>query len=77
MTNVPDDVLLRLWQSVQGPNAQLTGPMIRFAGLVLREARTCSVSTLEDEQGHRLSHPSSGRLLSETPIKRRGPRADG
>lgn len=33
-----DDVLLRFWQSVQGPHAQLTGPLIRFAALVYREA---------------------------------------
>jgi len=36
--NLPDDVLLRFWQSVQGPRAGLTGPLIRFAGLVYREA---------------------------------------
>jgi hypothetical protein len=41
--NLPDEVLLQFWQSVQGPNAQLTGPLIRFAGLVLREALTCFV----------------------------------
>lgn len=38
LTNLPDDVLLRFWQSVQGPRAGLTGPLIRFAGLVYREA---------------------------------------
>lgn len=35
---LPDDVLLGIWQSVQGPHAQLTGPLIRFAALVYREA---------------------------------------
>ena len=29
-----DALLLRLWRSVQGPNAGLTGPLIRFAALV-------------------------------------------
>jgi hypothetical protein len=38
-TNLPDDVLLRFWRSVQGPEAGLTGPLIRFASLVYQEAQ--------------------------------------
>lgn len=45
-TNLPDNVLLHFWQSVQGPLAQLNGPLIRFAGLVYREA----VAETKDKQ---------------------------
>ena len=37
--NLPDALLLELWRAVSGPHAQLTGPLIRFAGKVLRSAR--------------------------------------
>ena len=33
-----DAELRRLWRSVQGPRAELNGPLIRFAGLVLKAA---------------------------------------
>lgn len=38
-TNLPDDILREFWQSVQGPHAELTGPLIRFAGLVYAAAK--------------------------------------
>jgi hypothetical protein len=37
--NLPDDELLAMWRSVQGPQAGLTGPLIRFAGLVYAKAK--------------------------------------
>ena len=33
---ITDAELLKMWRSVYGPNAGLTGPLIRFAGLVLK-----------------------------------------
>jgi hypothetical protein len=32
--SIADAELLTMWRSVQGPHAELTGPLIRFAGLV-------------------------------------------
>lgn len=37
--NLPDSTLREFWRSVQGPNAGLTGPLIRFAGLVYAAAK--------------------------------------
>lgn len=37
--NLPDAELLAMWRSVQGPEAELTGPLIRYAGLVYARAR--------------------------------------
>lgn len=39
LSNLPDDTLREFWRSVQGGNAELTGPLIRFAGLVYRAAK--------------------------------------
>ena len=38
-TNLPDDTLREFWRRVQGPNAELTGPLIRFAGLIYAAAK--------------------------------------
>jgi hypothetical protein len=37
--SLPDDRVRELWRSVQGPYAELTGPLIRFAALLFEEGR--------------------------------------
>jgi hypothetical protein len=48
VNNLPDDELLALWRSVQGPYAELTGPLIRFAGLVYERATRDKVEARTD-----------------------------
>lgn len=42
--HVSDRLLKEMWRSVQGPHADLTGPLIRFAGLVASEYRQIALS---------------------------------
>lgn len=37
--NLPDATLREFWRRVQGGEAELNGPLIRFAGLVYQAAR--------------------------------------
>ena len=37
--NLPDETLRGFWRSVQGSEAELTGPLIRYAGLVYAAAK--------------------------------------
>jgi hypothetical protein len=52
-TNLPDKELLQMWRRVAGEYAGLTGPLIRYAGMVYRAAlseRALETSQPDDEE---------------------------
>jgi hypothetical protein len=40
VNKLTDDSILELWRSVQGPHAELTGPLIRFAHKIAAIAKS-------------------------------------